>query len=75
MDEYPMFPANEVIVIHDNVFIHKPRYDGSEYTVWFNVGVQYFSVGEPHDNREHAEWHANMLAKAIERLKKGENNG
>lgn len=68
----PMFPKDECEVVHENVFIHKPKYDGSEYTVWLKVGVQYFSVGMSYDDKQHADFHAAMLVKAVEKLKSGE---
>ena len=66
---YPMFPEDEVIAVDENVFIHKPKWEGSEYKVWLVVGVQYFEVGMPHQDLESAQWHAKMLVKAISKLK------
>lgn len=64
-----MFPPDECIRIHKNVFIQKPRYNG-KYQLWFQSGCQYFPVQEPVENEELARWHAKMLVKALEKMMK-----
>jgi hypothetical protein len=55
----PMFPHEECTEVSDNVFIHKPKGEGCGYRVYLN--------GDP--EREHAEFTARMLAKAVLKLK------
>jgi len=65
---FPMFPKDELIHVSENVFIHdNPR--TQQFKVWLNVGVQYFEIDTPHDELESAEWSAEALNKAIQKLK------
>jgi hypothetical protein len=70
----PMFPHEECTEVSDNVFIHKPKGEGCGYRVYLKVGPQTFRVGgDVYPNgdpeREHAEFTARMLAKAVLKLK------
>jgi hypothetical protein len=64
---FDQFPPKECIEIDRNIFIHKSPYDSS-FWLWLKVGVQFFCIGEPDDEEEHALWRAKMLQKALDRL-------
>lgn len=58
--------TEEVTWVTNNVFIHKPAYDGCGYRVWFNVDSQYFRIGDVDiDTLEEASFVAKMFVTAI----------
>ena len=39
------------------------------HQVWLDIGVQHFTVGNYHETKDEAEWHARMLRNAISNIK------
>lgn len=69
-EEYLQFPKDQCTFIDENIFIHKPKYEGSEYSLWFVVGVQYFQIGFGHETETAANWSAKMFKTALDKLRK-----
>lgn len=72
MSGYPQFPESECTRFNDHLFVHRRDADNEfadpvEFRLWFNVGVQYFQLGDPSETLEHSLWRAGQFQKALDR--------